>query len=66
MANRRAALLSSAIRDWLTVLVSGDQWLLEGFTGTRGGLGAYFCAMIGRYLNGTNVFLPGSYYVSAT
>ena len=44
-----AALLNKAMRDRLTVFFIGDHAGFDGATKTRGGLGAEFWAMTGRY-----------------
>ena len=51
-ASRSAALVKSATRDWFNGFVIGHHDGLEGAARTRGGFGAEFRAMIGRYSRG--------------
>jgi hypothetical protein len=57
-AKRSAALLNSATRDALRGLLIGHQAGFDGDTSTRGGLGAEFCAMTGRYWKGISKDTP--------
>lgn len=52
-ASLNAALLSNAMRDRLTDFTAGCQAGFVGDAKTRGGFGAEFCAMTGRYSKGT-------------
>jgi hypothetical protein len=47
--SRKAELVNSAKRDWVSGLVTAHQANIAGCARTRGGLGAEFWAMIERY-----------------
>jgi len=56
-ASRNAALLSRATRDSLIGFLSEHHVGFDGDANSRGGLGAEFCAMMGRYARGMGTFL---------
>jgi hypothetical protein len=60
--SRSAALLSNAARDRPTGLVTGHQAGFDGIASTRGGLGAVFCAMIGKYSKAMELPLSCCHY----
>jgi pyridoxal phosphate enzyme (YggS family) len=55
-ARRNAALVSSATRAWLTGFSIAHHAVFDGATSWRGGLGAEFCAITGRYSKAILVF----------
>jgi hypothetical protein len=62
-ASRSAALVRSATRDWFRGFVIGHHDGLDGVARVRGGFGAEFRAIIGRYSKGMVRGLRGSRYL---